>query len=102
MPDAIPKAVLDAETDQALALFRDKRRGLTDDAGQVITAFAESIAGQLRAQFPGTPGLGRIVMAISQQIGCADQALQEIGARVPAITLLTIAGLAAEELEREP
>ena len=97
------KAALDAETDQALALFRDKRRGLDGASGRVYTALAASMAEQIRSQFPDVPGIGRIVMAVSQQIGVTDTALREdAGVTLPVISLVTIAGLAAEQLEREP
>ena len=97
------RTALDAETDQALALFRHKRHALTDDAGRIVTDLAEGMAEQLREQFPDTPGLGRIVMAVAQQIGVTDVAICDaLGSGLPVITLVTIAGLAAEQLEREP
>lgn len=91
---------LDAETDQALALFRDKRAGLTDAAGRVVLGMADAMAEQIREQFG--PGNGHIVMAVAQVLGCVEEVMRAYyGTPLPANALPTIAGLAAEQLSRD-
>lgn len=97
------KSALDAETDQALAWFRDHRNDRLgagpngDFYREMSTAFAAMFA----EQFPGIP-VGRVVMAVAQALKAINVAFEEQrGEPVSVNTLLSIAGLAAEQLDRE-
>lgn len=95
-----PKATLDAETDQALAAFRDKLGKLTGLQGVFAGILADGMADQIREQFG--PGHGRLVMAAMQALGCVEKVMREdYGAPMPATALLSIGALAAASLERE-
>lgn len=67
----MPDPSLDAETDQFLAALRDNLAGVPDGA-----LIPRSIANPLRSQFPGTPELGRILVAACQAL----RGLAETGA----------------------
>lgn len=91
-----PKAALDAETDQMLAMIRDNRLS----HAPLTTGLAEGLADQIREQFG--PGSGRIVMAVAQAVGCIEKVMREDhGVPMTVGHLLVITALAAEQLERE-
>ena len=93
-----PKVALAAETDQAMALFRDKRGTLTGFDGELATILAGGMADQITAEFG--PGHGRIVMAIMQALGAVEKVMREDhNVTMPVMVLLTIGGLAAANLE---
>ena len=95
-----PKVALDAQTDQALAAFHDRRATLTGVNAELTLTLADGVADQIRAQFG--PGNGRIVMAVTQAIGAVEKVMREdVGAPMAPQALLSIAGLAAEQLVRE-
>jgi hypothetical protein len=102
MPDAtIPeKAVLEELTTQKLAWEKDVRAALeavgSTDSLDLLAA-ADGVAGLLRAQFPGGCPLGRMVMALAQALATAAEVYEIDSLNV----LLSVAGLAAEQLERE-
>lgn len=81
------KAELDAMTDKAAEAVRE---GTLDD---LQALYADKVAGYLAVQFPGTPGLHRIVLACSQYIA----ALGVEG--VPVATVVHILGAAGLRLE---
>jgi hypothetical protein len=101
MPDVtIPaRASLESLTDEKLAWERDQRakfKAADCLESRLILAAAEGVAGLVRQQFPG-PGTGRIFMAGMQALASAAQVygIEDVN------TLVTIAGLAAEQLDRE-
>ena len=93
------KTALDAETDQALAFYRDNRPRL-GDSGAFFAEMGDEMARNTREQFPGIR-TGRIVMAIAQGLKAIDAACAENGVRITVDRLLIIAALAAEQLDRE-
>lgn len=95
-----PKAVLDAETDQALAWFRDHRDCPAGPEGDFYREMSAELAAMLARQFPGIPA-GRVVMAVAQALKAVNDAFEQHGQPVSVNTLLSIAGLAAEQLDRE-
>ena len=94
------KATLDAETDQAMAAFLDKRDKLTGFYGGLASCLADGMADQIREQFG--PGQGRLLMAAMQALGCIEKVMREDhDLPMPATALLSIGGLAAASLEGE-
>ena len=94
------KTILDAETDMALACYRDHRAGLSGPAGEFYAEVAGALADDLAGQFPGA-ALGRVVMSAAQSLGAIRDSMRESGLEPTTAILLTIAGLAAERLDRE-
>lgn len=95
-----PRASLEAETDQGLAWFRDPAHRFEGAAGGFCDEVAASVSAHLREEFPETPCLGRVVMAVVQSLTTAGESIGvATGKPVPAGVLLTIAALAAVELE---
>jgi len=102
MPDigTASRAELEAETDAALAWLRDPANRLAGAAGEVYDDLAGSMAEALLAEFPVAFPLGRVVMAVAQVLGCAQDGIEEqTGEAAPASVLLSIAFLAAEKLD---
>lgn len=95
-----PREILDALTDSKLAWARGLRKtlgGITE--GRLFIAAADGVAGRLREQFPGLPA-GRVLMAAAQALAAMKQVLAPYGLD-DADAVLAVAGLAAEQLDRE-
>ena len=91
------KAALDAETDQAMALFRDRRASFE---GTFDGDMAHALAEQFREQFG--PGCGRVVFSAAQAAGCFEKVMRE-DYRHPftALQILAIMALAGSLLDQE-
>jgi hypothetical protein len=94
-----PKDVLDALTTQKLdweVQVRKRLEAVGCAESIELLAAAEGVAAHLREQFPGLPA-GRVVMAAAQSLATAAEVYGFDSLNV----LLSVAGLAAEQLERE-
>lgn len=91
----VTKVMLDADTDQALAVARD---ALADpDAGDLLPA-VDYLAGLIAAQFPGHRALAGRVVAVVAQFTCAA-ITDEPGLDPP--SLGAVLALAAAKVVRE-
>lgn len=104
MAKTLPKDVLEAGTDETLALAARLRAGgdLADGLGAFTAMLSEGMAGMLAAEFPGVPGLGRVAASVAAQVlalraGCRE----ESGIDVDLDMAATILALAGEQLDRE-
>jgi hypothetical protein len=101
-PPTPPKAALDATTDQGLACMRDLRSALEGGGGaesRLILHVADGFAAPLREQFPGVP-LGRVLASAVLSLQALKRQMGNLGF-YEADSLLMVAGLAAEQLDRE-
>lgn len=96
-----PKAALDATADQGLAWIRDCRKALATAGpeGRLYLILGEAMAAPLREQFPGIPA-GRVLIAAVQSMKGLKEKFAAEGFD-DADALLSVAALAAEQLERE-
>jgi hypothetical protein len=89
------RTALNASTDQALAIARDRRN---NPEAAYLLPVAEHLAGTVAEQFPEDRALaGRVLMAAGQFLAC-------VGDRLPAISaadLSVIIAFAAEQVVRE-
>lgn len=101
MTDAPMKASLDAHADQKLAGMRDLREvlALLGSEGEGILALADTMASVLRGQFPDTPHLGRIAVAVLTSADSLRGAFMLKGTLLSSSEVSAIVGLAAEKLE---
>jgi len=101
LPPPPPKAALDAAADQALAHVRDMRAVLAESGpeGSLLLTLGDAMAGPLREQFPGIPA-GRVLMAAVQSLTAMKEKFADKGFN-DADMLLSVAALAAEQLDRE-
>jgi hypothetical protein len=97
------KTSMDAHVDQKLAMARDMRADLVraGDDGESVLSLADAIAGVTRQQFPDTAHLGRITVAVLVGLDSLQEAFAVKGMRLSLREALMVAGLAAEQLERE-
>ena len=103
MTEVIPKVSMDARTDQALAAARDMRAGMARDsgAGDRRLALGDEVTARLREQFPAMPELGRVTLAVAASLEAVRRAGEADGAPLTWRELAAVAGLAAEQLDRE-
>lgn len=100
-PAILPKAVLDAGTDQALAVFRDMRAGLPDgESGDFYRTLSADMAAQFREEFPGI-GVGRVLVAVATALKAIAEGLGETPVKAHPDLLLLVTALAGEQLDRE-
>jgi hypothetical protein len=97
------KTVLDAQSDQAMAVARDLRGGLLAQAGggDRLLTYGIGLAVILREQFPGNRDLGRIVLAVARSLRALGRAAEAGGAPLGPREIMAVAALAAEQLDRE-
>jgi hypothetical protein len=97
----LPKTVLDAGTDQALAVFRDMRDGLPDgESGDFYRTLSALMAAQFREEFPGIP-VGRVLVAVATALKAIATGLGKTPAGAHPYVLMAITALAGEQLDRE-
>lgn len=103
MAEALRKASLDAHVDQRMMAVRDARTVLAalSGEGNTFLTVSDMLAGVLREQFPGTPDLGRIVLAVMVAMDSLRGAQEMAGYPLSVEELMTVTGLAAEHLDRE-
>jgi hypothetical protein len=91
------KAALDAETDQAMAAFREHSAEIE---GTFDADLAHSLAEQLGAQFGA--GCGRLVFGAAQAAGCFEKVMREDYRRpFTAFQVLALLALAGSLLDQE-
>jgi hypothetical protein len=96
-----PKSALDAHADQGLAHMRNVRELLAEAGpeGRLLLTLADGLAAPLREQFPGVPA-GRVLMAAVQSLTAMKEEFADKGLD-DADAVLSVAALAAEQLDRE-
>jgi len=101
VPDLPSKAYLDSRDDQLMAAIRDARAELQARGGEELLALGAGLADLLRRQFPGEAALGRVTLAVAKSLASIEKAAEMQGRRFSRTDLVTIGGLAAEQLDRE-
>jgi len=101
MGEVPSKAYLDSRDDQLMAAIREGRAQLEARGEADYLALAGALADLLRRQFPGEAALGRITLAVAKSLQSIHMAAEVQGRRLSRTDLVTIGGLAAEQLERE-
>jgi hypothetical protein len=101
-PPPPSKAVLDAETDQALAAIREALAAEQCPEPGLHDVLVGGHADMLRAQFGDVPHLGRILFAAAQSLKAMAEQLSATGAGPVGWELvLAIGALGGEQLDRE-
>jgi hypothetical protein len=95
------RAALAAQTDQLLAQIADERGKLSGAEGNLTAQAADKTARLLAQEFSGVPELGRILVSLSTGLISLTRVLDRRGVEVDIESLLTVVGLAGEQLDRE-
>jgi hypothetical protein len=104
MAKTLPKDVLEAGTDETLALAARLRAGgdLADGLGAFVAMLSEGMAAMLAEEFPGVPGLGRVAASVAAQVLAMHAGTaEESGVHLDLSMASTILALAGEQLDRE-
>ena len=97
------KAALDARTDQVLAAMAEAR-GRGGEFAVLAGPVAGALVGRLRVQFPGRDKeTARLLAAVALELGLAEDALEQRGARSETIApvLLSVLAYVAGDLNQD-